>query len=315
MNSSMNFNEQTPNLPVLILCYSRVKPVISLIDKLIESGIRDIYISIDGPKNQNIELIQSELLSELNNIAKIYNLDINIHHNKVNMGLARGVVGGLDWFFSNVEYGIILEDDLEIGSDFVDFMKSGIKEILNYENALLVSANQFYSGSASRKIWTTYPLIWGWSTTSLKWKVMKKLISEKKVDRSAERKWHVRGFWASGRMRAESGILDSWALPLADSFHHGKYLAYCPPENLCRNVGDDQLGVHTNIATQWMSMPIGRFEKSDLKISPNQDSIDFIDDFLEKNVFGVKYRNILSPLKSLLLINYQNIRFLILKKG
>jgi hypothetical protein len=210
---------------------------------------------------------------------------------------------------------LVLEDDLEIGDDFVDFMKSGIKEILNYENALLVSANQFYSGTSSNKNWTTYPLIWGWSTTALKWEVMKKLITQKKVDRSVERKWHVRGFWASGRMREKSGILDSWALPLADSFHHGKYLAYCPPENLCRNIGDDQFAVHTNTTTPWMSMPIGRFEKSNLKIYPNQNSIDLLDDFLEKNVFGVKYRNVLSPLQSLILIYFQNIRFTLSKKG
>jgi len=39
-----------------------------------------------------------------------------------NLGCARGVSGAIDWFFNNVEQGIILEDDIVVGEDFFPFM-------------------------------------------------------------------------------------------------------------------------------------------------------------------------------------------------
>lgn len=219
------------NLVVLFICYARINQVIESISSLANEGITEFYVSIDGPRNEEIAKIQLKLIEELELQAEDLNVTIHIQESDHNLGLSKAVQFGVDWVFDHAESAIILEDDLKISPDLAKYFSAVLKKLDNYDKALIASANQFnHPNSKTLKCtWTTYPLIWGWATTRSRWKEIKDLINSKDVNRQGEKSCAVRGFWLSGRLRVQAHVLDSWALPLADAFHHGTYLAICPP--------------------------------------------------------------------------------------
>jgi len=287
-------------LSVLFICYARIEQVIASVSSLANEGIVEFYVSIDGPKNKRISKIQFALIEALKVQAENLNVMIHIQQSDCNLGLSKAVQFGVDWVFQHAESAIILEDDLKISANLAQYFSVVLRKLENVDKALIASANQFHESQASSFTctWTTYPLIWGWATTRSKWKEIKDLINTKEVRRKAEKSFAVRGYWHSGRIRVRAGIMDSWALPLADAFHHGAYLAICPPVNLCTNVGDDEFGVHTSEASNWMSTPAfelnAEWEIPELDLNRLAD----YDHFLEKEFFRIRFRHIFSPAKA-----------------
>jgi hypothetical protein len=56
----------------LIISYARKDNILQLIKEVSKAGIEKIYISIDGPRTQEIENIQLELKSELGKIEGVH---------------------------------------------------------------------------------------------------------------------------------------------------------------------------------------------------------------------------------------------------
>ena len=294
-------------LSVLFICYARIEQVIESISSLAHEGIVEFYVSIDGPKNERISRIQFALIEALKVQAEKLNVIIHIQRSESNLGLSKAVQFGVDWVFRSAESAIILEDDLKISPNLASYFSKALKELKNIDKALIASANQFYQSQSAKCTWTTYPLIWGWATTQEKWTEIKNLINAEDVSRKAEKSHAVRGYWYSGRIRVRAKIVDSWALPLADAFHHGAYLAICPPVNLCTNVGDDEFGVHTSKATNWMSTPANKLNSEWEIPELDMNRLREYDKFLEKEFFRIRFRHTFSPAKAKLhslLVNF-----------
>jgi hypothetical protein len=297
----------TSGLVVLFICYARINQVIESISSLANEGITEFYVSIDAPRNERITKIQSALIEALELQTEKLNVKIHVQKSDHNLGVSKAVQFGVDWVFRNAESAIILEDDLKVSPSLASYFSVALRKLDDFDKVLIASANQFnqLNKKTLNCTWTTYPLIWGWATTRSKWKEIKYLINCMDVNRKGEKSYAVRGFWLSGRLRVRAQVLDSWALPLADAFHHGSYLAICPPRNLCMNVGNDEFGMHTSTATRWMSTPAyglaEGWEIPDLDFNRVQE----YDRFLEKEFFGIRIWHTFSPVKAELQILFK----------
>ena len=253
--------EMPAKLPVLIIAYSRPKGVHTLVKTLLECGIKDIYVAIDGPRNLRDELNQHKI----EDILQRYSSDsrIVIKKRKHNLGVAGGVISAVDWFFSQVEMGLILEDDLVIGEDLVRFIQKSLERYKDDENVWMISGSQHFPNYMNPKlsVWCNYPILWGWASWATKWKEMRSLLLEKKpitVKQILDRRYL---FWAVGANRALSGKLDTWDIPLAFEFMHRKKLCLLPPVNLVSNIGADDVATHTKFFTASMREPTERLDK------------------------------------------------------
>lgn len=295
---------ETSKLVVLFVCYARINQVIESISSLAKEGIIEFYVSIDGAKNERIRNIQSALIKALEHQAQKLNVKIHVQKSDYNLGLSKAVQFGVDWVFRNAESAIILEDDLKVSPNLASYFSVALKRLDDFDKALIASANQFNQPDEKtlKCTWTTYPLIWGWATTRSRWEEVKYLINCENVNRKEERSYAIQGFWLSGRLRVRAQVLDSWALPLADAFHHGSYLAICPPRNLCMNVGNDEFGIHTLTATSWMSTPAFGLEEAWEVPDLDFDRIQEYDSFLEKEFFRIRIWHTFSPVKAQLQI-------------
>ena len=154
--------------PVLLLAYNRPEQTERVLQRLKDCGVTNLFVSLDGPKDENdkqqtkaVELVISKyetIISETSKSSK-------------NLGCKAGVISGINWFFSNVPEGIILEDDCLPNDAFFDFANQLINQ---YREELLVS---MISGGNPLGKWESeagYHFsrtghVWGWATWKNRW--------------------------------------------------------------------------------------------------------------------------------------------------
>jgi hypothetical protein len=174
----------------------------------------------------------------------------------------------------------------------------------------MVSGNRYNARSVETKVAiTNYPQIWGWATWCSKWHEIRDLIVRKtRINYSQITRSEV-GYFFSGAVRARIGFVDTWDTPLAyEMLVRGKF-CLLPPVNLVSNVGSDNHAVHTQKSSFPMNHPIGKV----LDITfPSMESLiresKINNVYLEKNVFHVRVKHILSPIKLGIGILYQKIK-------
>ena len=243
--------QDVKELPVLIMAFQRVDNLKLIVERCMEAGIREIYVSVDGPLPENPEQqINYRLIIQYLNLLSVNpNLRICINLNEHNLGCSVSILRALDWFFGLVDLGVILEDDCIPEVSFFSYVFDGLEYINDNAHCMIVSGSQFWRSPElkSGNVISTYPLIWGWATTKLKWHLLSDLM-EKEVNMTTfHYPWlgspdHV--FWHAGLRRSVLGYIDAWDSILAFIFYRDGFEALLPHTSLISNIGNDQYAIH-----------------------------------------------------------------------
>jgi hypothetical protein len=282
------------NIAVLLMAYERPENTIQQMKKLASLDCR-IYLFIDGPRNDDIRRKQGYMREEAKKISTSNFLTIKVNQEKENLGLVSAIPKGIDWIFTQEQTAAIFEDDIEFQEEFLIFSEETLAKYLHDDEILLVSGNQFMNMKDKNGISaTSYPLIWGWSTTARKWDIMKILSEKEDLERKVFLKPTVAAYWKLGWMRARDKRINSWIIGIAAQMRFtGKY-CISPNVNLTSNVGDDSVAVHTTDSSPGMRVPLQTtswISDMDLHIDLNTEAYDC---FLEKNLYEIKLRNLLT---------------------
>jgi len=290
------YNLPVSRLPVLIIGFVRVEGVKKLINSLVVDQISSICLAIDGPRNSLDVNPQSEIINIVRSFSDENRIPFFYWHRESNLGVAVGVVTAIDWFFSQMPAGVILEDDLVVGRDFIPFAYNALQVLENETRVLMVSGNQFIPTDDFTVLRASnYPLIWGWATTREKWAILREgLLSQQTIslrDFLSTRN----SYWAIGAWRALTGTIDTWDLPLVKFMLHESHLCLLPPVNLVSNEGFDQFASHTKIDQFPLHEPIRSFNLDVLAYRvPGNLEIKEVNTSLERCVYGITWKNIFS---------------------
>jgi hypothetical protein len=279
--------------PCLIIAFSRTAGIERLLASLNPSEISELFVVIDGPTSPAVESIQIEIRSIVEMYSSQNDLTLKVWQRTENFGVAKGIISAIDWFFSYVDYGVVLEDDLEIGQDFFRFADENKNLLDSIDDLLLISGNQFHQnvGTASDLNWTNYPLIWGWATTKIKWNEMRLGILDVSFDLKSNFFNRVSNFWRVGALRVRALEVDTWDIPLANYMLTHKKLCLTPNVNLVSNRGVDEFAAHTTTSHFPLNLPIGTLNSFVVSEFPNERNVEFCNNFLEKSVFKIKTRH------------------------
>lgn len=296
------------NLAALIIGYSRPAGILNLIKSLTLNGVTRIYISIDGPKNardiKNQQIIQ-KVISDYYNDKSV---QIKVLKQEINLGIAVSVIGAIDWFFSQEDYGLILEDDLLISPDFLNYANICLEKYSNIPNVWMISGSQLLSGlsSKSETIWVNYPMIWGWATWANKWKEMRSSLIEDKNTTFSQSLNYRNLYWKVGAKRVLSGKVDTWDTPLAFEFKVQNKFCILPPLNLVSNIGFDELATHTTKMENGVGTPIENVKKPIIiNLDPEIKQVKNFNLNLESKIFNIKFRHLFLPLIAFLFDNFK----------
>jgi hypothetical protein len=231
----------------LIISYARKDNVLQLVEEVSKAGIVKIYISIDGPRTQEIENIQLELKSELGKLVSVHLEQVQIWQRKKNFGSGASVIASLDWVFANEEEVIVLEDDLQVRGQFFDFMKFGLRQMKNHSTLKIVTGtNPFPEVTQNQFGKLHYPVAWGWATNRVNWLELRKLMFGDYPKKLSHFHLNRDLYWQIGKKRALLGQIEAWDVPLASEMYKTPYYTLIPPVNLVRNTGFDSHAAHTS---------------------------------------------------------------------
>jgi hypothetical protein len=161
--------------PILIIFWRRPEAVLKLIARLRSLRPKHLFLACDGPRDGNEEeRIQVEEARE--QVEKSINWDCYIEkrYSANNQGCKYGPANAIDWFFSNVEEGIILEDDCLPHLSFFSLCRELLERYRHDTRVFQISGTNLigdYPACRSSYFFSGYSVTWGWASWRRSWRL------------------------------------------------------------------------------------------------------------------------------------------------
>jgi len=256
---------------VLLIHWRRHRFLLPQIDALRDAGITKFYIACDGPRETSDEavLATQDAILRLQDSLRREGLKVEVRLSSQNLGCEKGVLSAIDWFFSNEEEGIVLEDDCAPGVEFVPFVALMLNKYRDDTSVFAISGeNSTTLAFATSYGFVAHPFIWGWATWRNRWLTYSsddrqlKTWQGARTDETAVKKLFpntlMRTVWARrlDRLLFES-VPDTWDYQLTYFCRSNAKLCIVPAQNLVVNLGDEDDGTHITRPTARTGRSLG----------------------------------------------------------
>ena len=281
--------------PILFLIFKRpdtTKMVFNVIKKI---KPKYLYIAQDGHR-ENKEG-EKELCEEVRAIIKDIDWDCELKtlFRDKNLGARGAVSSAINWFFENVDEGIILEDDCVPSLTFFPYCEELLSKYRNDERIMTISgdASPFknrFNNSKYSYFFSHYSLTWGWATWKRVWKsydVDLKNWNEVKKDKNSFpvlKNKIQRDYWFKMFNRMYVKMMDAWDYQWTYNSLINNGLAIIPKSNLIFNIGYGPDATNYNGAKDYrIEFPVKDIEFPLIHNIIDEENIEKIDIIIEKN--------------------------------
>ncbi len=243
--------------PVLLLVYNRPEQTIRVLQRLKECGATNVFVSGDGPKNSLDRLKTEEVKSCVNRFSPMISAS---RFSDKNRGCKNSVIDGINWFFENVEEGIILEDDCLPSEHFFPFINELIGRYREEKKVQMISGNNPLGTweSEGNHFFSRIGHIWGWATWKDRWNQFNSDLPELQkfiLTDGFERAFGPTALAESRKQlthQSAQGEIDTWDYQWMAHILMQNGLAVVPTENLVENIGFDNSGTNLTAKPNWI---------------------------------------------------------------
>jgi hypothetical protein len=199
-----------------------------------------------------VNLVRSEILE-----FKKKNKHIFIKFSKINLGLYKNLTKGISYVLTKYSSVIVLEDDLVLDHNFLNFMDRSLDKYKNEKKILQISGYSYpINCNSNDAYFLNLTSCWGWATWSDRWRDFikfsknKKLIQEEynniQYDYNKKSDFNINGSYNYLKMLKKQikGQFNSWGVLFYLYSFHKKFLNLFPPFTLVENRGFDGSGFH-----------------------------------------------------------------------
>jgi hypothetical protein len=249
--------------PVLFMIFNRPWETRKTLASIREVRPRQLYIACDGPRRtkpgerETVEHLRKEVLHQID-----WPCDVKTLFRTENLGCKQAVIGAITWFFSEVEEGIILEDDCVPVPSFFWFCEILLDRYKNDTRIWHITGDNFQQQPISENadyFYSKYPHIWGWATWRSRWLAYDgdlTLFSAEQAEKIFKTTFGHRflvDYWVKIMKRIHAGEVDTWDYQWMYTVWKNKGLTVAPNKNLITNIGFNQLATHTRNETPGLS--------------------------------------------------------------
>ncbi len=239
--------------PIVIFTYRRnIDDVLKNLLANPRAQESELYVFSDGFKGK---YDKQDVLQVRKSLKKILGFkNITIYESLENKGLANSIIEGVSKILQKYENIIVLEDDLLVSENFLDFMNQSLEFYKDSENIWSISGytpeltclneykkDVYLSPRASSWGWATWNDRW----LSIDWNI--KDYSDFKKNTTSIARFNEGGNDMSVMLKMQmSGKIDSWAIRWCyNQFKMKKYTVY-PTFSRLVNIGFDEKGTHNS---------------------------------------------------------------------
>lgn len=275
--------------PVLFIIFNRPETTKEVFGQIKKAQPRQLFIAADGPRvdqptDHNLCKQARSIIDQVDWPCELQTL---LH--KENLGCKFGPITAINWFFSHVEQGIILEDDCVPDLSFFQYCSELLERYK--DNKKILSINGHNLGYISKYDYsysfTRYMNMWGWAT----WRRSLDLIDYELEDwETINKNWFLYTSLRSSVFDFDWKWVKNWRNTYVDllekevdawdyywiyaGFRH-RLLSVVPHKNLINNIGFNANATHTKSKDHLIGKTINEKMNSPLvhpkRISRNTD--------------------------------------------
>ncbi len=256
-----------------------------------------LFIAADGPrKHINKESDMCNATRSLSLAGINWSCKVETLFRAENLGCQQAVGEAIDWFFSQVEEGIILEDDTLPDESFFSYCSTMLERYREDERVMHVSGNNYQGGRLrgdGAYYASQFAHSWGWATWARAWKKYDRAMTgfpddweslTSELGFSPERS----AWWKQSLQATLDGKINTWDFQWHYTIMRERGMCLLPQVNLVRNIGVGWQATHTvkhTNTTRTKAGKLSRFdEPSTLKIELDWDEYDFRHSLLNQNI-------------------------------
>jgi hypothetical protein len=241
------------DVPILFLVFNRLDTAKLVFEKIREVKPKQLFIGSDGAREgvdgekEKVELVRKYILDNIDWACEVKTL-----FRDKNLGCGYAPPQAITWFFEQVEYGIILEDDCVPHIYFFTFCALLLDKYKDNSEIYAITGCNFQDkkhGNASY-YFACYFHVWGWATWKRAWQksdidlteyeyfIASKHIKQLALNTEQEQ------FWIATLARLLQNR-DTWDYQWMYSIYKNNGLVIAPNVNLVRNIGWGTEATHT----------------------------------------------------------------------
>ena len=162
------------NIPVLLIAFNRPKHTSQVLEAIMDAQPKDLYIFQDGAREGNREdwAKCAEVRQVVVELTKDAGINVHTNHSEKNLGCGPGPMTALNWFFSENEMGIVLEDDAVPHPDFFPYAEELLLRYKDDESICAIGSmnvdtqkwgdGSYYFSMMNRNLcaWATWKRAW-----------------------------------------------------------------------------------------------------------------------------------------------------------
>ncbi|MDJ1482171.1 nucleotide-diphospho-sugar transferase [Cytophagaceae bacterium YF14B1] len=242
------------NTPILFLVFNRPDLAQQVFECIRQIKPKELYIAADGPReNRDDDVLKCAQTRE---IIKQVDWECEVHtlFREKNLGCKKAVSSAINWFFENVEAGIILEDDTLPDLSFFTFCEKMLNRYRDDERVMMISGyntSEKWKAELQSYHFSYFGGIWGWASWRRAWQYYDVNISSwgepENKQLLKEAYFSPEQFKSREAMYNDlyNGVIDTWDLQWTYCRLMNSGLSIIPSINLVKNIGFRSDGTHT----------------------------------------------------------------------
>jgi hypothetical protein len=240
--------------PVLFLIFNRPEQTQRVFDIIRQVQPKKLFIAADGPRYNN--KIDLDRCAQVRSIVSTIDWPCEVQKNfrEKNLGCKYAVSSAINWFFENVEEGIILEDDTLPEPSFFSFCEQLLSEYKDNERVMHITGTNFQFGRKrgdASYYFSRYPHIWGWASWRRAWQhydlemeQFEDFIKNNRIDTIVQSK-EEKSYWLNIFTSVYNKQIDTWDYQWRYSIWNRDGVVIVPNVNLISNIGYGDDSTHT----------------------------------------------------------------------
>lgn len=242
--------------PVLLVGFNRPDLLAEVIERVRPAAPPRVYLAVDGPRADRAG--EDERVAACRALAGTIDwaADVRTLFREENLGCGRGVSGAVSWFLEHEERGIILEDDILPGPDFLPFVADLLERYRDDDRVGAITGTNFvppgHQSLPGHYRFSRVPVVWGWGTWRRAWADYRFDVGGWRARLPRRRAWRAMGgtLWSNVVWTANFDLMarhaiDTWDLQFVLASMAAGRLTATPPVNLVENAGFRPDATHT----------------------------------------------------------------------
>lgn len=245
-------------LPVLFVIFNRPETAARSFERIREYAPSRLFIACDGPRpgrpeeEERVKETRGRILGMID-----WPCEVETLFQPGNLGCGPGVYAAIDWFFSRVEEGVILEDDCVAELSFFDFASDMLARYRDDQRIGMIAGTNpvgRLEGYPYSIIFSKYKSCWGWASWRRSWRDMDFGMDWRKSPQAgdiiANSGFDAKDFkiWKFKLRCIDRGHVSAWDWQWYFSLAAQNRLCIYPAHNLVSNYGNTPEATHTSLS-------------------------------------------------------------------